>query len=97
MKFSNTMALTGLLATTAQACTRILVNEVWQSSTERTREVTLWDQDTVSALNLPQGPHLAGGKNYFGADHYWVTLGNNDEGGTVVYPNGNCKSSMLQL
>lgn len=95
MKFATTVASSGLLAATAQACTRILVNEVWQSQTERTREVKLWDQDSVSALNLPQGPNLAGGKNYFGANHYWVTLGNDNEGGTVVYPNGNCESLFL--
>jgi hypothetical protein len=97
MKFSTTIAFSGLLAATAQACTRVLVNEVWQSQTERTRELKLWDNDSVSELYLPQGAHLAGGQNYFYAGGYYVTMGNNNEGGIVKYLNRHSKSTILQL
>ena len=83
MKLSTTLAMSVALATTAQACVRILVNEVWGD----TREITLWDQDQVSDLRLPFKETTGNG--------YTVTINKQSTGGSVAYPNGHCKSAML--
>ena len=80
------------LATTAQACVRILVNEVWGD----TREITLWDQDQVSDLRLPF-KETTGNDDIWQGSGYTVTINKQSTGGSVSYPNGHCKSAVLSL
>ncbi|TLD34175.1 hypothetical protein PspLS_00102 [Pyricularia sp. CBS 133598] len=87
MKFSAVFAAIGLLNTT-QACVRISVNEIWSSSTERTRELKLWDNDDVNGEAMSfygRGEH---GDYYAIGNRYYVFLNWNNDGGFVVYPNG---------
>jgi hypothetical protein len=88
MKFSNTFAMSVALAGTAQACVRILVNEVWGD----TREITLWDQDQVSDLRLPF-KETTGNDDIWQGDGYTVAINKQNTGGSVTYPNGYCKST----
>jgi hypothetical protein len=93
MKFSTGLASSVLLATTAQACVRIYVNEVFTSDTSSTRTLTLWDQDKVSAYRIPYDP---GNSDPYGwrGEGYLVELKANYEG-SVVYPNNGRKSAAL--
>jgi hypothetical protein len=91
MKLIATLAASALFATTAQGCVRLFVNEIWSSSTERTREVTLWDQDKVSAVKIPFFYTQTDGDHYSGSG-YHVLLNWNNDGGWVIYPNGGSKS-----
>jgi hypothetical protein len=74
------------LTTTAQACTRILVNEVWGNA----REITLWDQDQVSDLRLPFKETM-GNDDIWQGSGYTVTINKQSTGGAVTYPNGYCE------
>jgi hypothetical protein len=85
MKYSTTLALSGLLATTAQACTRVLVNEVWQSKTERTRDVTLWDNNKVNGLKMPFAGADELGDTYRANDYFALIYWNNERG-VVSFP-----------
>lgn len=78
------------LATTAQACTRILVNEV----SGNTREITLWDQDNVSDLRLPF-KETAGNDDIWQGSGYTVVIDKQNNGGSVTYPNGYGKPESL--
>jgi hypothetical protein len=97
MKLSTALVLSGLLAITAQACTRILVNEIWQSRSERTRDITLWDQDKVSGYKLPSVGSDRDEDVWQGAGYY-VKLNWNNDGGVVQYPNNlEKRSATLRL
>jgi len=89
MKLSTSLAPSVLLATTAQACVRIYVDQVLTSDTTSTQELFLWDQDKVSKYHVP----YIGGSRWSG-NGYFVRLDRNNEG-YVEYPNGNCKSTVL--
>jgi len=89
MKFSTTLAMSVALASTAQACVRILVNEVWGD----TREITLWDQDQVSDLRLPF-KETTGNDDIWQGNGYTVAINKQSTGGSVSYPNGHCKSTL---
>jgi hypothetical protein len=86
MKFTTTLAMSVALASTAQACVRILVNEVWGD----TREITLWDQDQVSDLRLPF-KETTGNDDIWQGNGYTVAINKQNTGGSVTYPNGHCK------
>jgi hypothetical protein len=91
MKFSTGLASSVLLATTAQACVRIYVNEIFTSDTSSTRAVTLWDQDKVSEYHIP---YETSGTDPYGwrGQGYLVEIKPNYEG-SVVYPNNGRKSA----
>ena len=88
MKFSTSLAMSVALASTSQACVRILVNEVWGD----TREITLWDQDSVSDLRLPF-KETTGNDDIWQGNGYTVAINKQTTGGSVTYPNGYCKSA----
>jgi hypothetical protein len=90
MKFSTALAMSVALASTAQACVRILVNEVWGD----TREITLWDQDQVSDLRLPF-KETTGNDDIWQGNGYTVAIHKQTTGGSVSYPNGHCKSAIF--
>lgn len=95
MRVTTTIALSGLLAAITQACTRVQVNEVFQSTTKRTRELKLWDNDEVTELSLQQDVHNGEGMDTWDADGYIVTLRNDNSAGFVTYPTTDCKSTIF--
>jgi hypothetical protein len=95
MKLSTALALSGVLATTAQACTRVLVNEVRHSSAKRTRDITLWDQDKFTQ-KLPF-KHSGRLGDVWSGEGYSVQLYYANTDGTVSYPNKESKPATLQL
>jgi hypothetical protein len=88
MKFTTSLAMSVALATTAQACVRILVSEV----SGDTREITLWDQDKVSDLRVPF-KQTSGNDDIWQGSDYTVTVNKQNSGGSVTFPNGHCESA----
>lgn len=96
MKLSTSLMLSVALASTAQACVRILVNEVWQDADKKTREATLWDQDIVSDYRVPYG-ESHGSTDVWRGNGYTVEINQYNDGGVVTYPNERIKSPTLRV
>lgn len=95
MKISTGVGLSILLASTAEACTRVLVKEVWQSETKRTRDLTLWDDEMSEGVQLKWGGALNDGtsREQWSGQGYWAGIYQNNDGGQVQYPNKRSKWS----
>ena len=52
MKPTNALALSALLATAAQACVRVLVDETQYNDGSKTRQIHIWDQDKSDVQDL---------------------------------------------
>ncbi|CAI6301216.1 unnamed protein product [Periconia digitata] len=85
MKLPVVLVLGSLWASSAQACVRILVDEVWKDSVERTREVHLWDNDKVNNRLIPFDFYGKDEDRWRGSD-YRVSLNPNTDGGRVWLP-----------
>lgn len=86
-------ALAMMLAATGQACTRVLVEENWESAQYMTRTLTLWDDvERVESMRLGPVVDERPGIHYIGQG-YSVAMDGPDKGpreAWVAYPNGYC-------
>jgi hypothetical protein len=105
MRFSAGLASGVLLASTAQACARIYVNEVKAGDLSISRDIKLWDswagKDLVSELNIPyQSPEVNSPDvhRWFGSG-YLVRLNGENNWGNMVYPDwkAGCKFCSLVI
>lgn len=90
MRFSTILATSIALASTAQACVRILVNQVWEDSSKKTREIIMWDQDKLSDYRVPYG-ESHGSYDEWRGEGYTVDINQYNDGGTVSYPSERSK------
>lgn len=96
MKLSTHLATSIALASTAQACVRILVHEVWQEPSKAIRDITLWDQDMVSAYHVPYG-ESHGSTDVWRGNGYTVEISSSDDWGQIGLPNGQGKATGIRL